>query len=88
VRSGGERCGARGDAPGAIVRRCWRWAGWGFWGGEMWDRGVRGDAAPSADSLLFVLAEGARLWYTPWRGRRGSQLVLGARRVSLHGVVK
>eukprot|EP01047_Picozoa_sp_COSAG01_P123733 COSAG01_NODE_52694_length_344_cov_637.791837_1_plen_31_part_01 len=31
----------------------------------MWDRGVWGDAAPSADSLLCVLAEGARLWHTP-----------------------
>jgi hypothetical protein len=78
----------RGGASGAIARRCWWWAGRGVSRGEMWDRGVRGDAMPSADSLLFVLAEGARLWYTPWRGRRGSQLVLGARRVSLHGVVK
>jgi hypothetical protein len=54
----------------------------------MCDRGVWGDGVPSADSLLCVLAEGAWLWHTPWRGRRGSQLVLGAPRVSLHGVVK
>jgi hypothetical protein len=58
-RSGGERLRTQGGAPGAIVRRCRRQAGGGVSRVEMGDRGVRGDAAPSADPPLCVRAEGA-----------------------------
>ena len=56
-RSGGERFGAIGERRGALVSCCRCRARWGVSRVEMWDRGVRGDAAPSADSSLCVCSQ-------------------------------